>query len=243
MVLLWLMDIDTSTFRHMRPELHSCLRHSMTGVQLSRFETWLITSPIEIFVRLFSFFSIKRIHAMRRTSKSLHGVCQAYISIVWDMGQRFQNWFDDAGDFRRILYEANAVISGSQALQYFDRSYYPESDMDIFVRVGGAGIISHWLLDQSYAQNVDPPSYSYSILRSKITALVGRCVQDKSSSNRPLLGVMNFIKKKDGKLLTESDDLTSYTAYYRVQVVVVDIEPVNYILYEFHSSIFAFLSQ
>lgn len=44
-----------------------------------------------------------------------------------------------------------AVISGSSALQFFDRSVYPESDLDIYVPVGHVRFFCHWLLSCGYS--------------------------------------------------------------------------------------------
>jgi len=42
------------------------------------------------------------------------------------------------------------LISGSTALQFFDRSFYPDSDLDIYVEHLYADRIAYWLLSIGY---------------------------------------------------------------------------------------------
>lgn len=48
-------------------------------------------------------------------------------------------------EFRRLQFETGALISGSTALQFFDRSFYPDSDLDIYVHFENMREIALWL--------------------------------------------------------------------------------------------------
>lgn len=47
--------------------------------------------------------------------------------------KRLRHFFKDPCAFRSLQARTAAIISGSFAAQFFDRSYYPDSDVDIFV--------------------------------------------------------------------------------------------------------------
>jgi len=196
--------------------------------RMSAFEVWLITCPFEVLTRLLSFLSVRRLYVIGRTSKTLKSVLEAYTTIAWDLNRRFKPWFSDIKGFRRALHEANGVVSGSQALQFFDRDYYPDSDMDIFVRAGGVETMSKWLTRHSYTYKDESLSQSNISLKERIFALSARAIESKSNTDRPMLGVFNFTKPKRGK--------TEKRGVFKVQVIAVDIEPIKYILFEFHSS-------
>ena len=48
-------------------------------------------------------------------------------------------------ELRRLQFESGALISGSTALQFFDRSFYPDSDLDIYVQFDNKREIALWL--------------------------------------------------------------------------------------------------
>lgn len=195
---------------------------------MSTLETWLMTSPMTVITHLMSFFSVRRLHAIRRTSKSLRLIFDAYATVAWDLNLRLKPWFSDVAGFRRTLHETNGIISGSQALQFFDREHYSDSDMDIFMRAGGVETMCTWLTHHSYVYEEDYPVYPRGVMKEKLFTLSSRAIESTSNTNRPLLGVFNFVKR--------GRDVKKQEVFYHVQVIAVDIDPINYVLFEFHSS-------
>ena len=49
------------------------------------------------------------------------------------MNRALRHFVDDPCLFRSKLGEYDALVSGSFALQFFDRVFWPESDLDIFL--------------------------------------------------------------------------------------------------------------
>ena len=49
------------------------------------------------------------------------------------MDRALRRFVDNPHQFRSKLGEYNAIVSGSFALQFFDRVVWPESDLDIFI--------------------------------------------------------------------------------------------------------------
>ncbi|KAJ7683373.1 hypothetical protein B0H17DRAFT_942010 [Mycena rosella] len=97
----------------------------------------------------------------------MHGVVQHYKQLVWDPDAHFKIWFSDPTKFRGVLQTCGAIVSGSQILQFLDRTRYPDSDMDIFLRVGGIPVMAQWLRHQGYALNSVSPDY----LEDQVTKL------------------------------------------------------------------------
>ncbi|KAI0765137.1 hypothetical protein C8Q74DRAFT_1286445 [Fomes fomentarius] len=52
---------------------------------------------------------------------------------AYNIDKRLKRFFKDPCAFRSLQARTAAIISGSFAVQFFDRSFYPDSDVDIFV--------------------------------------------------------------------------------------------------------------
>ncbi|PPQ87265.1 hypothetical protein CVT26_003247, partial [Gymnopilus dilepis] len=136
-----------------------------------------------------------------------------------------RRWFSDVLEFRRVLRRSGAVISGSFALQYFDRSFYAESDMDMFVRIGGVGPLCEFIRSQGYASVGH--SHDYDECVAEGGAHIIKAALNITSFEDPLLGVYTF-----QKFVVWASGRVDIL---QVQVVVVDTEPIEHILFDFHS--------
>lgn len=54
----------------------------------------------------------------------------------WNINYRLSRFFKNPMAFRSCLGRSNALISGSFALQFFERVSWPDSDLDIMVKEG-----------------------------------------------------------------------------------------------------------
>ncbi|KAI0910116.1 hypothetical protein F4823DRAFT_638049 [Ustulina deusta] len=68
-----------------------------------------------------------------RTSSGLREDLRTYL---WDINKKLGRFFQDPVAFRAELGRADALISGSFALQFFANKFWPESDLDINLREG-----------------------------------------------------------------------------------------------------------
>lgn len=72
--------------------------------------------------------------------------------------------FDDPVALRSHIAESGAPISGSLPLQYFERSIWPSSDLDIYVRDGDGSDSLYVYLEEEegyYYQTTDPVEPDY----------------------------------------------------------------------------------
>ncbi|THU97433.1 hypothetical protein K435DRAFT_615366, partial [Dendrothele bispora CBS 962.96] len=63
---------------------------------------------------------------------------------------RYFDSVPDIAQFRLLQYETGMLISGSAALQFFDNTMYPESDLDLYVALREADPIGQFLLERGY---------------------------------------------------------------------------------------------
>ena len=154
----------------------------------------------------------------------MHTVYAWFAEKAWDPSWRYRRWFVHVNAFRRLLRRCNAVVSGSFALQFFDRKRYIGSDMDIFLRCAGADEFCAWLKKEGYRLADGGTTY----IRTSFPQDTLRAVAPRELRRGPLLGVHTF-----QRMVATSD---GYVEVMRVQIIVVDTDPVEHILYEFHSS-------
>lgn len=60
-------------------------------------------------------------------------------------------FFNDPRAFRIMQSRTSTLISGSVALQYFDRAFYPSSDLDLYVHSRHRREVGSWLMGMGYA--------------------------------------------------------------------------------------------
>jgi hypothetical protein len=70
----------------------------------------------------------------------------SYMLRVYNVNLLLRRFFDDPLAFRRLQRSTGTLVSGSAALQFMDRTVYPESDLDIYTHPGHAQAIGHWLV-------------------------------------------------------------------------------------------------
>ena len=52
---------------------------------------------------------------------------------AYELNQRLAHFFNDPLSFRSLMAQTHTIISGSFALQFLDGSYYPNSDLDLYI--------------------------------------------------------------------------------------------------------------
>ncbi|KAJ7597812.1 hypothetical protein C8J56DRAFT_883158 [Mycena floridula] len=105
--------------------------------------------PTKAFFRVLAHLNMNDIIYLALSNKDVHALCSDYRSEAFDITSKLLLFFpsqDVVQAFRQQLIEHNAVISGSFALQFFSRTCFPSSDMDVYVSVEHAqGLIESWL--------------------------------------------------------------------------------------------------
>ncbi len=134
---------------------------------------------------------------------------------------------DNTLQFRSLQASTGTVISGSYALQFFDRSHYPESDLDIYVPFGSQRAIGEFLLGIGYnfmPSRSQSPTFDAAIGRGGAYHHP-RCTtySTRARAFHAVLDVFTFNKPS----LSRST--------LKVQVIVTESNPMEAI-FNFHSS-------
>lgn len=190
--------------------------------RISLFEFVLTRTSVTFLREFFRVWPLSDILVLSATSFRMHYAVQTYKSVAWDIDSFLGRWFPRPVAFRHLLRQCSAVVSGSQALQFFDRTEYMDSDMDIFLRGAGVGRMSEWLKEVGYSL----PSRNYYLGSRK--HIVHRYRNRRRYCSSAIQAVITF---------TRFDTTPGGVVYpRRVQLVVVDMDPVKFILFDFHSS-------
>jgi len=191
----------------------------------SQFEVMLIRLKHTGIFHLFSFFDALAITRLHKVNQLFRAVSQTYSAAAWDFEKFSNEWFDDGENFRNILHCSSALLSGSAALQFFARERYPSSDMDLYVRRAGSEMLARWVVREGYyPTNGGRSRYSYT------TPSIVPQTRPSSNTMNPggLIEVHNFVKN--------SIEANSSLTQRCIQIIIVDIEPLDHILFNFHSS-------
>jgi hypothetical protein len=100
--------------------------------------------------RILSFSSPVSIFRFARVSKRAYFATQSYIRHTYNINQHLSRFFPDPIAFRSLQARSATLISGSNALQFFDRTFYPESDLDLYVYRRFSSEIGKFLFQAGY---------------------------------------------------------------------------------------------
>ena len=96
-----------------------------------------LTQSYPVFDQLCIHLRIREIINLTRTCKALSHLYQTLLSLQqWNVDRNLLRFVKDPRRFRSQLGKCDGLISGSFALQFFERVYWKESDLDIFIEVG-----------------------------------------------------------------------------------------------------------
>ena len=98
---------------------------------------------------LFSHCTPATIHHLSLACRAARRAVSDYNSRAYDINRHFNRFFRDPVAFRRMQMYTGSVVSGSSALQFFDRTLYPDADLDIYADKDQAEIVGKWIMDQA----------------------------------------------------------------------------------------------
>ncbi len=101
-------------------------------------------------MNIFSHLSPKAFLLFSRTCRLARSAVAAYVAQAFDVKTTLRRFFPDPVVFRCIQARTGTLVSGSVALQFFDRAFYPSSDLDIYVYSQHRREVGAWLLGLGY---------------------------------------------------------------------------------------------
>ncbi|KAI0757888.1 hypothetical protein BC629DRAFT_1265542, partial [Irpex lacteus] len=159
---------------------------------------------------------------LAKVNKALRRTMPRAINHTFSIYRRLKHFFNDPFSFRVMQSRTGALVSGSFALQFFCRVFYPEADLDIYAANDAKHDVGDWLLANAYTfcpaerPNGQPLTYL-----EALQALDDNRAEE-TSYVRGVVGVLNFLRTVEGEVR-------------KVQLVVVDGSPMTAIL-NFHST-------
>ena len=160
---------------------------------------------------------------LSRTCRQAHDAIKPYIPRAFDIDRALRRFFDDPLAFRSLQAQTGTLISGSFALQFFARTFYCNSDLDLYCNYGDREEVGLWLLDEGYAFVPSPrqdPEFAVAVDQARTvmnTSLYARL--------RGVSAIYTFTKESES---VPGDIL-------KVQIIVAHRSPMEIIL-NFHSS-------
>lgn len=94
--------------------------------------------------------SILDILAFRLTCRLARRAADVYTNRAYDIDRSLLHFFEDPAGFRQMQADTGTVISGSFAIQFFERVFYPEADLDLYTHPGFALSAGVWLYKEGY---------------------------------------------------------------------------------------------
>jgi hypothetical protein len=94
-----------------------------------------LTDQPSVYDVVFSCLSPAEVYRVRRVCRQAKAATSSFLLRAYNIDRHLSYYFDNPSDFRRCQEKTGALIAGSNALQLLDRSFYPESDMDIYADV------------------------------------------------------------------------------------------------------------
>ncbi|KAI0061372.1 hypothetical protein BV25DRAFT_1773159, partial [Artomyces pyxidatus] len=88
---------------------------------------------------------------LSRTCKIVHACVGGYIRRAFNIDRHLARWFADPAAFRALQARTTTLVSGSNALQFFERTAYPGADLDLFTPREHMLTLALWLLQCGYA--------------------------------------------------------------------------------------------
>ena len=156
-----------------------------------------------------------------QTCHTLRLSVQDYIPRRFNITKLLSRYFHHPETFRHLQAATGTIISGSSVLQFFDRSYYAKSDLDLYVPLAWRAKVGQYLLKEGY---------SFVATRTQSSLFADAVDQKRVITNNGLYGNFKGIaavftfKKRSG-----------HDKQLQVQVIVAVRSPMEVVL-KFHSS-------
>jgi hypothetical protein len=207
--------------------------HAMVAMEIpitSLLERWLLSMDDDLRIYVLWFVDPVDLVHLSATSLVVHALIWYYRTQVWDINRFLELWFPYPESFVHQLTLTSAVISGSQVIRFFDRlPPSPDSDLDIFTRVAGVVHLGQYLFDLGFimvTEGKKSDKYDRSFRQQVLRVTQGDKLE-RSSAGYNILSVFNFV------IASDDEDIEPLL---KVQLIVVNSDPIDFIIHSFHSS-------
>ena len=199
------------------------------------FTNEIISNPI-LHEAILSRLSPLEIVLFSRTCRiALDVVQNHYIPAAFSINRILSRYFTEPLAFRAVQARTGTLISGSTALQFFTRTVYPNSDLDLYISTQHVFDLIQWLVERGYT--FVPGANQAQTWQEAVKTAERRASAPQLHDPIPeeedqwICLVLNLMK-------TSSNGASEETSQLKVQCTVVRDDPIRAIL-ALHSSKFA----
>ncbi|KAH6909024.1 hypothetical protein BKA70DRAFT_1221947 [Coprinopsis sp. MPI-PUGE-AT-0042] len=202
---------------------------------LSSLERWLVSIDDDLRIYLLWFVHPVDLINLATTSIVLYSMMWHYRTQVWSLDNFLRLWFPHPQSFIQQLTLASAIISSSQVIRFFDRlPPRPDCDLDIFTRVGSVLQLGRFLFSIGFilvTEGKKSDQYDRAF-NSRVIRITQGGKLEHSSNGYSILSVFNFV------IASPDEDVEPLL---KVQLIVVNTDPIDFIIHTFHSTTYVVL--
>ncbi|KAF8431605.1 hypothetical protein L210DRAFT_3651003 [Boletus edulis BED1] len=96
---------------------------------------------------IFSCLSPRSLTRVALTCRAASSAAAEFKTRAFNINRHFTRYFTDPIVFRSLQARTNSLVSGSNALQFLDRTFYPESDLDLYTHPGHSFEVAQFLVE------------------------------------------------------------------------------------------------
>ncbi|OBZ78027.1 NADPH-dependent methylglyoxal reductase GRE2 [Grifola frondosa] len=152
-----LVDLKAKVFSHLNPSSNTLRDKYFEAVKSPKPSFELRTGLClkipghPIYDKILSHLSPVSLVRLEKASCLTRFAAKDFASRAYNINRLLSRFFTDPIAFRSLQARTAALISGSFALQFFDRTFYPESDLDLYVFPDNSPLlIGQWLQAEGY---------------------------------------------------------------------------------------------
>lgn len=167
------------------------------------------------------------IYRFSSTSKAARDIVTTYITQKFSLTVLLSRFFNDPTEvehFWSLMSTTGMFISGSSAVQFFDRSIYTESDLDLYIEDISAAEVSSWLSSVGYNIRIRDSEY-------ETDSDIEPPDDQKTPTGDTFAAMTKFRQSKDVKVL----DFENLSKNKKIQLISCGTCPLQIVL-GFHSS-------
>ena len=215
--------------------------NSYVDRRLSIMERFLLCSSNDIVDAFFARWPVDLVFRIRSLSTTVFCVVEAYRFRTWNPIPLLMPFFRDVRGFLVVLDKCDGIVSGSQVVRFLQRHGFPDrdSDLDIFLPRHGLLQMGRWLKRHGYVYQASGRKHVLFDVEAIRSASVAFGVHPDGTDAYPStpgsthFATYHFIRKARNYTPNGAE-----LQRYLIQLVVVDVHPVQYIINNFLSQHF-----
>jgi len=116
-------------------------------VDVVPFDALKLFASAPVYDLVFALLSPRTLARVALACRAAYVAVAAFKSRAFNINHHFSRYFADPLAFRSLQAKTNTLVSGSDALQFLDRTFYPSADLDLYTHPGHSLEVAHFLVE------------------------------------------------------------------------------------------------